>query len=211
MSMTFATDVVIGSSNNLDLQGMKVFYGTCSTAADTSPKVVTCAGFTSGDLAAGTIIFVKFTNTATTTAVASLQMNVNSTGDKNIKKLYNGSISNITTIGEIQKNIPLIFAYNGTYWVLLGANYNTTYSLITPSAAIAIPSGSATYTMSGMTATHVLLEWGFSSSPENSPPCDLSWTTASGSFTITNNGGTSSETIKPVFIKPSGVTATAST
>lgn len=83
-------------------------------------------------------------------------------------------------------------------------------SVTTP---ISIPSSgtSATYTMVGITSSHELIRWNFSSSAENNPPVNLTWTTSNGSFTITNNGGTTSETIRPMFAMPTSVTATAST
>lgn len=53
-------------------------YGTCSTAASTAAKVVTCADF---DLVSGTTIMVKFSyaNSASTPT-----LNVNGKGAKNI-------------------------------------------------------------------------------------------------------------------------------
>lgn len=81
--------------------------------------------------------------------------------------------------------------------------------VLTPSSAFSIPSyGSpVTKTMTGMTANYILVHWGFSSSAENSPPCDLAWSTANGSYTITNNtsGTAPSETIKPVFALPNAI------
>jgi hypothetical protein len=78
---------------------------------------------------------------------------------------------------------------------------------LTPSAAFSIPSegNSVSYSMDGLTANHILTQWNFSTSAENAPPVDLSWTTANGSFTITNNRGTTSETIRPVFELPTMV------
>ena len=94
-------------------------------------------------------------------------------------------------------------------WVELG------YSTIKPSVTTPIPipsSGtSKTYIMPGITSSHEVIRWNFSSSAENNPPVDLTITTANGSFTITNNGGTTSETIRPIFSMPSQVAATAST
>ena len=83
-------------------------------------------------------------------------------------------------------------------------------SQITPSTAFSIPSAgnSVSYSMAGLTANHILTHWNFSSSAENAPPVDLSWTTANGYFTITNNGGTTSETIRPVFELPIYVSIT---
>ena len=82
--------------------------------------------------------------------------------------------------------------------------------IITVSSAIAIPASgsSVTKNVNGITANHVLILWNFSTLPENAPPCSLSWTTANGSFTISNTGGTTSESITPVFALPKAKTAT---
>jgi hypothetical protein len=40
------------------------------------------------------------------------------------------------------------------------------------------------------------------------PPANLTWTTYEGYFTITNNAGTTAETIKPVFELPTNVSIT---
>lgn len=80
-----------------------------------------------------------------------------------------------------------------------------TNAVLQPSSAFPIPSTSVTKTMSGITASHVLVAWNFSSSAENSPPCDLTWSTTSGSFTITKTSGTTSESIQPVFALPTAV------
>lgn len=83
--------------------------------------------------------------------------------------------------------------------------------IIIPSIVFAIPGAGASvsYDMDGITAEHRLITWGFSSSPENNPPTDLSWSTANGYFTITNNGTASSETIQPVFALPTAVAISA--
>lgn len=82
---------------------------------------------------------------------------------------------------------------------------------LTPSTALSIPSegNSVSYSMDGLTANHILTQWNFSTSAENAPPADLSWTTANGSFTITNNGGSTSETMKPIFELPTSVSIAA--
>lgn len=69
--------------------------------------------------------------------------------------------------------------------------------------AIAIPAAGAsvTYSMTGVTADHQLTRWNFSESAENFPPTSLAWSTGAGTFTITNNGSTTTETIKPMFTK----------
>lgn len=81
---------------------------------------------------------------------------------------------------------------------------------LTPSTTIPIPASgnSASYSMSGLTSDHELVRWNFSASAENAPPANLSWDTYNGYFTITNNGGTTSESIRPVFELPSAITIT---
>ena len=86
---------------------------------------------------------------------------------------------------------------NGTFspWRLYG------YAPLRTATAFSIPASgsSVTKSMNGITANYMLTAWNFSGSPENKPPADLTWTTGDGTFTITNNGGTTSETIRPVF------------
>ena len=83
-------------------------------------------------------------------------------------------------------------------------------AILSPSSAISIPSSgsSVSYDLTGMTADHHLVKWGFSESEENNPPCSLQWDTYSEYFKITNNGGSTSETIKPVFVRSYPLSAT---
>lgn len=78
------------------------------------------------------------------------------------------------------------------------------------STAFSIPSpgASVSYNMVGITDEYELIKWNFSSSSENTPPADLVCTTYNGYFTITNNGGITSETIKPLFLKSKKVAIT---
>ena len=97
------------------VNGAKIFYGTCSTAAGTTAKVVTCPEFLASDLVTGAIIFVTFT-VANTGATGSITMDVNGTGAKNIKEWRNGSVQNIPGTGYLGANQTYLFWYNGTYW-----------------------------------------------------------------------------------------------
>lgn len=83
-------------------------------------------------------------------------------------------------------------------------------TVLTPSSAFSIPSSgdSVTYNMTGITSGHQLVRWNFSSSAENNPPASLTWSTTDGRFTITNVGGTTDETIQPVFVKATSVAIT---
>ena len=82
--------------------------------------------------------------------------------------------------------------------------------VLKPSAAFSIPAsgGSVSYNLEGLTASHELARWNFSSSAENEPPVDLSWYTYDGYFTITNTSGSTSETIQPVFVLPEVIAIT---
>lgn len=79
------------------------------------------------------------------------------------------------------------------------------------STAFSIPASgsSVSYNMIGMTNEYELVKWNFSSSPENIPPVDLTCNIYDGYFTIINNGGTTSETIRPMFIKAQKIAVTA--
>lgn len=74
--------------------------------------------------------------------------------------------------------------------------------------SIPAPGTSVSYNMVGLTDEYELIKWNFSSSSENTPPADLVCTTYNGYFTITNNGGITSETIKPLFLKSKKVAIT---
>ena len=104
----------------------KIFYGTCSTAAATVNKEVVCESFTSEDLVKGALIFVTF-DTTNSGAVADISLNVNNTGAKHITKLYNTTANpNLTAAGELKANKTYLFGYDGTYWVCLTLDYNST-------------------------------------------------------------------------------------
>lgn len=83
-------------------------------------------------------------------------------------------------------------------------------AIMMPQNTIPIPAegSSVTITMTGLTSVHRIIYWNFSSSAENQPPVDLSWTTSADTCVITNNGGTTSESMKPIFAEPQIVAAT---
>lgn len=86
-------------------------YGTCSTAAGTAAKVVTCANFV---LYTGQRIKVKFSTA--NTLKGALTLNVNSTGAKTIQV----NLADTSTSNPLywRANAELVFVYNGTQWVL---------------------------------------------------------------------------------------------
>lgn len=83
-------------------------------------------------------------------------------------------------------------------------------ALMMPQNTIPIPAegSSVTIKMQGLSSVHRLNYWNFSASAENYPPVDLSWTTSADTCVITNNGGSTSESMKPIFVLPTIVAAT---
>lgn len=112
----------------------KYNYGTCSTAADTVAKVVTCSGFTS--LATGAEIVVKFSNTNT---AANPTLNVNSTGAKPI--YYDGSAITAASAGKLYAGGYYTFRYNGTQWCVVASSPTYIYTTFTE------PTSSTTYNL----------------------------------------------------------------
>ena len=90
-------------------QGGLIWYGTSSTAASTTGKVVSCADF---ELTTGATIAVRFTNTNTASAPT---LNVNSTGAVAIKAASGGteSLVGLWRAGEV-----VVFTYDGTNWLV---------------------------------------------------------------------------------------------
>ena len=119
----------------------KLFYGTCSTAAGTATKAVVCTEFTSSELVKGALLFVTFDN-GNSASVDNLKLNVNSTGDKPMRKLLansdnSGTVSKLSQPWEIKANQTYLFEYDGTNWVCMTLDYNTntTYTAMTQSEA----------------------------------------------------------------------------
>lgn len=111
--MGYIGNVKIG--NTTHLVG-STLYGTCSTAAETAAKVVTCANF--DQLLTGVTIYVKFTNSNTATTPT---LNVNGTGAKNI--YLNGTTkpgNKAATSWYPNSIVP--FTYDGTNWIIDNCN-----------------------------------------------------------------------------------------
>lgn len=106
------------------VDGSRSWYAECATAAGTAAKEATITPATTAfALEAGKVVFVKFANT-NSAAIASLTLDVNGTGAKPIKYIYNGSLSNIPGAAYLKANQMYQFSYDGTNWVV-EMNYNT--------------------------------------------------------------------------------------
>lgn len=97
-----------------------IAYGTCDTAAATAAKVVTLTGNTSWELAAGSMVTVKFT--ATNTA-ASPTLNVNSTGAYPI--WYNNAEYTSASSYGGYANRYITYQFDGAYWVFISWSYDS--------------------------------------------------------------------------------------
>lgn len=119
-----------------------IYYGVCSTAADTVAKTVTVDNFT---LTTGAMVIVKFTND---NSVASPTLNVNETGAKPIYRYGTTTANTGTTTTGWRAGAVQIFVYDGTGWIR-DFWENTTYS------NVALGQGYATCTTAAATVAKV--------------------------------------------------------
>ena len=129
----------------------KPYFGTCSTAAATQIKVVSCAGF---ELKTGSRIAVQFTYSNT---ASQPKLNVNGTGDKFICGIDGTSV--ITGIWREKETID--FVYDGTWWIALGCLYATTseYGLTKLSSSTASTSTTLAATASAVKRAYDRSSW----------------------------------------------------
>ena len=96
-------------------------YGTCSTAANTAEKAVTCSAYDLTTPVTGMAIAIKFTNSNT---VSGVKLNINSTGAKNAYK-YGTTDIGITEVTSWSAGSVVLFVFDGTNW-LMADNQNVT-------------------------------------------------------------------------------------
>lgn len=89
------------------------YRGTCSTAAGTAAKVVTCSNFS---LVTGAVITVYF-STANTVVASGITLNVNNTGAKNIQYSSSGTTSSVARL-MWDAGATMTFVYDGTQYRL---------------------------------------------------------------------------------------------
>lgn len=112
---------------NIGAASISEQYAECSTARNVTAKTVTLAGF---KLETGARISVRFTDTGTSNPERGhITLNVNGTGAKKIVDGHtNMTILGYTSGGLFYNNIVNDFIYDGTYWVYMNRDNNTTYS-----------------------------------------------------------------------------------
>lgn len=105
-------------------RGLKMYYGLCTSAADTAAKVVTVGAEQDFKLTVGALLMVKFTKSNT---ASNVTLNVNGTGAKGI--YYNNAVftgNSDSVCGYANANF--IYMYGGSNWIWVGRGANTTYS-----------------------------------------------------------------------------------
>lgn len=137
--------------DEIDYPFDKPYFGTCSTAAATQIKVVSCAGF---ELKTGSRIAVQFTYSNT---ASQPKLNVNGTGDKFICGIDGTSV--ITGIWRDKETID--FVYDGSWWIALGCLYATTseYGLTKLSSSTASTSTTLAATASAVKRAYDRSSW----------------------------------------------------
>lgn len=128
---------------NTALKGMKVYSGTCSTAAGTAAKVVSCSD-TDFEMTNGTTITIKFSTAST---AASPTLNVNTKGAKAI--YFDGAEVSSSNIFRWQAGSVITFQYDGTHWVVI-AYQNLDYFICSTAA------GTTAKATNSVTGTFVL-------------------------------------------------------
>lgn len=126
----------MSAADKIKLDSISSYYGTCSTAAGTQAKVVTCDNFV---LETGSHIRVLFTNAQTYNGAPTL--NVNNTGAKTVRHISGtNAVRYIWSAGEL-----VDFTYNGTYWIIHErALATTTYYGVTKLATSATSTSTST-------------------------------------------------------------------
>lgn len=135
--------------NNTITNSKNTWYGTCSTSASTTAKVVTTS---TGDfsLKEGNVVYVLFTYYA----YASSTLNVDGTGAKSIKV---SGTSNVSTY-QWGANEVVGFVYDGTYFRMLDGMIATTtyYGMTKLSSSTSSTSTSVAATSSAVKAAYDL-------------------------------------------------------
>lgn len=117
----------------------RIYYGTCSTTANTYVKEATVETFpldANNKPLVGTVVAIKYSVTNTyKTEGQTYALNVNNTGE--YPMYYNNAAvatsTSANTLVAGYKNRHVFYVFNGTQWVWLSASYdtNTTYSGMT--------------------------------------------------------------------------------
>lgn len=106
------------SQAQADVDASRSWYAECDTPAATAAKAATIVPATGAfSLAPGRVVFVRFSAT-NTAAVASLTLDVDGTGAKPVRTLYNQSLSNLYHPSHLAAGITYQCTYDGSVWIV---------------------------------------------------------------------------------------------
>lgn len=105
----------MSSNGTQPVRGAGTWYGTCATAADATPKEVTCANFVP---IPGSLITIRFTNGINRSASTSMTINGISLG--NIERKWGGITSSNSLV--CRNNSQLTFMWSGSYIELISVD-----------------------------------------------------------------------------------------
>lgn len=133
--------------------------------------------------------------------------------------IYTASGSSQTVTGAIQAEASRASTAEGNLQTAINTavgNLQTAIAdrIIIPDIAIPIPAvadGAIRYNMTGITADHVVIDWRFTTAPDNEPQADITIETFEGYFTIQNTEGITTDSVKPVFAVPTAKTTVLNT
>ena len=119
LNSTYALKSDVGS-------GGGILYAECSTARNIVDKAVACEGFA---LVKGACIAIRFTDTSTADpTTGNITLNINNTGAKTIVPKENNTAVAYSWAWAFCKNQTQVFMYNGTNFIWLNQDNNTTYT-----------------------------------------------------------------------------------
>ena len=119
LNSTYALKSDVGS-------GGGILYAECSTARNIVDKAVACEGFA---LVKGACIAIRFTDTSTADpTTGNITLNINNTDRKSIVPKENNTAVAYSWAWAFCKNQTQVFMYNGTNFIWLNQDNNTTYT-----------------------------------------------------------------------------------
>ncbi|RVU97068.1 hypothetical protein EII22_09035 [Coriobacteriales bacterium OH1046] len=135
------------SQAQADVDASRSWYAECATAAATAAKVAAIVPATDAfALAPGRTVFVRFaaTNTA---SVSSLTLDVNGTGAKPVRHIYNGTLTTLYSPSHLAAGITYQCTYDGSVWIVSqNVNFDT-YDRVRHSSAVKAAAAIAAWRM----------------------------------------------------------------
>lgn len=162
---------LLSSTGNIELEKLSngtrtvakvqptIYYAECDTSRNTLNKVIDCEGFV---LEKGVMIVIRFTDTGTTYPTSgNFTLNINDTGAKEIIVKNNSVRLAYNYNGYFYNNHIWLFMYDGTDYVMLNQDNNTTYTPMSLGFGYGTCSTAATTTAKVVTlASYVLVKNG---------------------------------------------------